>query len=798
MKAPLALLAALFLGVSAWAQTNIPIIVTPGSGTSNEEFVGPFANWINAQTGKRADGTGSTVCTAATGDGSTDDTAALQSCITYIIANQTTAPVLYLPAPSVNYKITACLHIGASSCTSGQTGAQYISIIGADPATTTIKWTGSAGGTMLAWHGLSYSKLSRITFDANNSAAIAVDQDWDNVNPNFDTGNEWSDVVFKNATSIGFKCGATAGCADTSMLRDQFIGNLTGGWVGNQNALNLYFWYSLFQNNSYGVSNLNPIVGSGNFHVFNSVFLNQLVSDISYSYVLVSTIRNNYSIGAGAGGGASNPDGHFIWCCGSSAMDPVIVQGNTVLDWTPGNPSFPQAVFQQDSGPLVLIDNVFRNAASNASAPVVSSGFAIGSLFSMGNTFTTGTLSATCAGSSPVTILASGLCHSINDQVVSRSTVNPAQPTLPSTPPNNSRTIFEVVAGSSAATIQTAINNAVAAGTRSVVHLQAGAYSIGTTLTTPANATIQIIGDQVTLLTCSASPCLKLNGPSKVTLRDFRMIAGANDGIEINAADQVGARVFMQFPLVANTSGAGIFVDALDYTLVEMHDAQALANPTVGVPAVKVVGGPSAAAGTWLGGAVHWFTGLTAGDALVVAQSAGAHVYLGPVWSEEQSSPSTWRFVTGAGNAAGAVSIIGSPLSMATTPSVAFTNFLGKDAVVGVPMGAASFVSTESISGTATGSLNLGLGMGGRNAPYFNNTSTGGTTEFLNSIDSTNPAAPTILSETAINTPFLVSALQQMRTSQPSVPTALPASITDVQMYRVTVGSGVNNIHIKN
>jgi hypothetical protein len=69
--------------------------------------------------------------------------------------------------------------------------------------------------------------------------------------------------------------------------------------------------------------------------------------------------------------------------------------------------------------------------------------------------------------------------HSINDQVAARSTVNPAMPTLPGTPPNNHRQIFEVAPGSTAAQIQQVINNAAASGTtRPVVHIQPGSYYI--------------------------------------------------------------------------------------------------------------------------------------------------------------------------------------------------------------------------------------------------------------------------------------------------------------------------------
>ena len=108
-------------------------------------------------------------------------------------------------------------------------------------------------------------------------------------------------------------------------------------------------------------------------------------------------------------------------------------------------------------------------------------------------------------------------------------------------------------------------------------------------------------------------------------------------------------------------------------------------------------------------------------------------------------------------------------------------------------------ISKVNITGTATGSQNLGLGLSAVSPPYYVDTSAGGTTEFLNSYDNTGspPGGPTTLAETAISTPFLTSVLQQMRTTQPSTPTIQPAGVTDVRMYRVTVETGVNNIHVK-
>jgi hypothetical protein len=102
--------------------------------------------------------------------------------------------------------------------------------------------------------------------------------------------------VFENA-GIGLRCGNRGyGCAETSMLRDQFLNNTVAGVaMKNFNALDMFIWYSLFQNNALGVTNW---LGDGNFHVYNRIFQGSTTADISYGNTGVFNVRNNYSIGS--------------------------------------------------------------------------------------------------------------------------------------------------------------------------------------------------------------------------------------------------------------------------------------------------------------------------------------------------------------------------------------------------------------------------------------------------------------------------------------------------------------------
>jgi len=102
------------------------------------------------------------------------------------------------------------------------------------------------------------------------------------------------------------------------------------------------------------------------------------------------------------------------------------------------------------------------------------------------------------------------------------------------------------------------------------------------------NSGIQIIGDgsysQLGWANgSSAGPVMRLQGPSKVILRDFEVSGAANtaDGIEVNNADQPGSRVFME-QANASLSRTSLLVDGLDYTNVELHDFYAGYNSLTG------------------------------------------------------------------------------------------------------------------------------------------------------------------------------------------------------------------------
>ena len=203
----------------------------------------------------------------------------------------------------------------------------------------------------------------------------------------------------------------------------------------------------------------------------------------------------------------------------------------------------------------------------------------------------------------------------------------PTSVALPPAPTNYSRTIYEVQqgTGNDAQAIQTAINNAVSGGTTNpVVHLPMGTYNITQTITIPANAGIQVVGDggagqygsQLNWTGTGSGPVMDLQGPSRATLRDLAF-NGCNDGIneatalQIDNANQTGGQIYAEEMNAGGVNDSHIGTASFDVNGVE--DATiTFVSPNIGDPYTDyggiVTGGPkegSGRTGQWSGGPRH-------------------------------------------------------------------------------------------------------------------------------------------------------------------------------------------------
>jgi hypothetical protein len=744
-----------------------------------EEFVGPFPSWGNAKTSW-----------GAIGNGSVDDTTALQNCINGI---SSTSPVCYLPAGT--YRITSTLNVSSNMavCTAGS--CLYSAIIGHDPADTRILWAGPANGTMMLINGVNGGSFNRLTFDGGGTARVLIDQAWDGTNTGgrtSDTGNQYVDNIFTNSSptnSYGYRCGVLGiQCSEIGIIRNTFDGTSYGVSVCNANALDVWIWHSKFIANDLAVTNNTNHIdgsgcGSGNYQIAGSIFQNSSIADIWSQHGGQFNVIDSFSSGSN----------QF-----ANHGDQLTIQRTTILDTTLGV-SLGACTY------VALLDNKVKTKAGNA-APVVSSiisGCGGGRLLSVGNTYTVNGAEQNY----------DAFFQNANVVDLSGASIDPTPPTLPGTPPNNGRTIFETspsgvstgptCTAAAPCPVQTAIclaatgsngfaggncTGSVTVGTRNVVHIKAGNYTVATPISVPANSDIQIIGDtwhSRLAGNAGVNPVLKINGPTKVTLRDFQVDAqpaGGVDAILIAGIDQVGAMVYIEgSKLAGNNSAAGsraLFMDALSNVLVETHN---LDFPYLTTHALQQTG--PARLNVFFGGSTAPGTPLGA----LSSVSGGAQTTIIGVWEDQSGTP-----------AAGVISATGSGDFVYSTanfnndfgpPSAVFNNYTGKAALINlrIPRG------NVNLTGSGTAANHVIALTANPTTPWFSNTATGSPTiEFFGNDGQAN-------SPTTPDMNIVASSLNKLRTVKPSFLSVAPAGITQMGIYHVFVGvSSGTAVHLTN
>ena len=654
----------LFWALNSYGQVNLKGAVSK----TCEEFVGPFKSWLNAKTQF-----------GAKGDGVTDDTNALQTAFN-AAGNGAGNSTLYLP-PGI-YLIKGTLTIN---------NHLNISIIGDNPNNTIIKWGGVAHGIMTQINGTAYSKFNRITWNGNHIADVAVDQSWDGKRPSFDTGNEYADDIFVDV-GFGIRGGALGhGFAETSILRDQFIRNTTAGVsLGNFNALDVWIRNSLFQDCAVGVTNM---YGAGNFKVYQCVFRNSIVSDISMNNTGEFSIRGNTSVHSK----------QFFYAAGSRNPASTIIEGNTVID-----PVNTQVITIGNQGPIIFIHNTVRSLSTATTGPVAKFN---SDVVSADNTFTIS--DPVSAGSDPITY---------NDKVVAPvSLKNLTVPVFPAIEPNVKRKIYEVPAGASADIVQDIINQASKfPGTRPVVHFPYGNFNISSTLFIPVHSDVQLVGDgygsyHASMLTWTGTtpgPIICIAGISKAILRDITLKGNSTTtNILITNADQKGSRVFLQ-EFNQKDGQVGLLANQLDHTMIIAYDTQFSGLKK----AVSIVGGPLAALGKPEEGRTIIYSGAASNNSLSHEVSEGGNLVVQDSWYEG-GIKSTYVKLSGKGFFTAAGDHIYT-LQHTPTPSVVINNFSGKALFT-----ADDFTDRFAISGDGTHSKILALGIMAENDQVVADTS---------------------------------------------------------------------------
>ena len=746
IEASCAALLMFFLGMGAADRRDSQVSVSNEKNVVRyDEFVGPFPSWSNLKTRY-----------GALGDGATDDTAALQRALNEL-GDEGTSPVLFLP--SGTYRISSTLTLAFTI---------NVSIVGEHPATTTVIWSGPAGGTMLSINGVAYSRFTRLTFNGNRKASVAVDQSWDKTRPHFDTGNEYSDCNFVD-TEYGIRGGFKQhGFAETTIRRSHFVRNTKAGVaLGNFNALDIWVWESTFEDCDAGITNT---LGAGNFHVYNSVFRRSKVADLAMAHTGGFSARGNYSVGSRmffSGGGTSNPA-------------TIHIQGNTVLD-----PTASPAIAFGNQGPGLITDNIIRSLTA-AIGPVISwTSFAGADVTSVGNTFTV---------ANP--LKSNGRLTAIDDRIVARNTIAPAEPSLPPPPSNLRRQVFEVPPGSDVYDIQNLIIAAARQnGRRPVVHIRAGTYSISETITIPVGD-IQLVGDGYgTILrwaAAGAGPVLRIKGPTTATLREIQIDGGGRaDGVVVENADQPGSRVYMDQAQLRSGRRTNLRIRGLDHTNVQLENIGFAYSPDA--VSIEVTGGPLLAGGSSTSGRTNIFSGASSGNRISFDVSGGAKVLVRDLWYESGAGPG---FATIHDRAV--VTIDGARISSpanGAVAAIAVKDLKGRVAVL-----SSHIDDRVSVSGDGAQSMVMGLAVFAeqKSSGYFLNLAAPPARAVL--INSRQLSIlPGLRSAASTNvgvadTVFIRNMIGHARGEMPAPLTTLPAGVTDARFFRVWVANGLNNI----
>lgn len=606
---------------------------------SAEEFVGPFASWLDVQRDY-----------GAVGDGTTDDTIALQRALDDIREHKK-ACVLYLPAGT--YRITQTLRTARQAHQDNM-----VTVVGEDPSTVILKWDGPDEGTMLQWDAW-YAKLSRLTFDGMSRAGTCV-----RYGPRFSTYNETSDLVCRDATNgIVFGWPESAGQAENEVLRCQFFRCDVGIQTVNWNSMDIWVWYCRFEDCGRGIHNV-----MGNWHAWENLFVRSKVSDVSIENLMAFSVVNNTSVESRC---------FLDFSSGHTWGAPTSISGNRVID-----PTGKWAMLLDNAGPYLVVDNVLRLGETSRGIRMTWADQTL-----VGNVY-----------SREDAVEERGRFRRIDEKVVAPDEISGSLPTLPPTPPRRRREVFELPSAADAMAIQQAIDKAAAlAGGRPVVHLPMGAYKIDRTLVIPRGCDLQLVGDGASEIAtrlewtgADDGVLLRIEGPSKASIRDLHIQGRSAAAILVEAPDRHGDRIFVD-QLNANgpatqTQGrtAAVRVVGFENAAVQFRALQGSGN---GGTWVEVVGRESGGVSSepdprpfdeqlGLDGTVAVFTGATGTATGQYNVKQGGQLLVRGVYHERSSDSLNGLHLTGSGN----LSIDATRFSYATSeaaPTVAADSFEG-------------------------------------------------------------------------------------------------------------------------
>jgi len=645
----------------------------------DDEFHGPLPGWLNVRT------------LGATGDGLTDDTAALKAAIGRLGSERTN--VLYFPAGT--YRITETLEFPAYEAgrpAEHQTLPNKL-IYGEHPTNTFLRWDGPTNGVMTRLQGVHSFTIGRLTLDGAGRARVCLRIERDPRLGMYSSYGRVEDMIFRGAGyglyNTDWDTAKNDMDAEYSVLRCQFLG-LTGAGVRIEPGNGFDYWirHCRFERCRIGVLNDN-----GDFRAHGCVFLDSAVADLQVKGHRNGGIRGNYSRGSR----------RFATLTSSY----VTVDQNRIID-----PVETAAIQIETSWGTLLLDNEIRSRRDAPAGPVIREGAIKGKgpVTVIGNRFT-----------QPGNVILLRQTNSIQQDnvTVDHAAVDDTEPVLPACPPRVER---RVLTFSNASQLQSVVNQAaglITNGTEAVVvihvrPLTPEATKLPRTVVVPGGLPIYFEGDgPLSRLRWGGAandpaPLLRLASPSRAVLRNLELFTLERRGapnLEIVSDDQPGSVVW------GDNFAGNLAAERLVNTRVDLTDFYGGHVHVTGADQP----GPAR---------VAVFAGSGSGESAMVRVADGGRVFVSDVWFEG-GLKEPWLVAKGGGSQPGEVTLQGCFIFQPEGerfPTLLADGFAGRLAVMaGRTVGASLF--TNDVSGLDYASL-----MG--HAPVLTN-STAPRTKFL-------------------------------------------------------------------
>lgn len=583
--------------------------------------------------------------------------------------------------------------------------------------------------------------------------------------------------------------------SDVGIVRTRFEScSVAGLSTESWNALDYWVFDSTFVDNARGLTNR---YGAGNFNVRNSFFTGSTVADVDIGKnAIFLGLRGNTSIGSKKFLLVDTPYDAFS----------ATLQANRIVDTVDST-----SIQANYLGDLILLDNRIRSRAGISGPVVALHGEPTTVEFlSLGNRYT--------VPSAESVVGPTVRAWQRDDQVVDRASVDDARPVLPETPPHVTEDVVDVPAGASTSELQAAIDRAAKlAGEHPVVHLSAGEYHVTQSLVVPPNRDLTITGDGWGTIVWGdglKGPVFRLRGPSHAVIQDMKINASTSsddnvvtsaEGILVENADQVGARVFGEVDTFLHNRGTDILADKLANAHVDLHGAFLAREGDLAVHAIGVGTDTKGRVGIFGGTSTAWRNPAGA----MYAVSGGGRMVVEDMWYEANEGPTIVRL--GAGNS-GSITVNGTHWSQysgsgqsAPGPLLDVDAFPGRVTILGAlfslpDANKARFAVVRNES-AQTRVLGTGLNAveGGGQTPYLVRSGTGGAVSFFsNKLDTQSDRGNIPIDDVGdpVKIDFVEDMLTDVRTVLPRPFVKAPNDVTNVALQRLTIQYATNAIHV--